>query len=93
MDFLGKIRPLLTDLELALGVYPTNPVENLRTILINLAPMLDEIQSLYCADGSAFPVLREQLFRENDKLAKLKMLELFVSNKGFLTSIHMKFLL
>ena len=78
MDFFGKVRPLLTDLEIIIGDIPPNPLENLRTILTNLAPMLDGIRSLWCSDDLAFPMVKELLFRENGKLAKLKMLEIFV---------------
>ena len=83
MDFLGKIRPLLTDVEISIG--DIFHLDNLRTILTNLAPMLEDgIPSLYCSDDSGFSMVKEQLLSENEKLAKLKMLQInFILVTGF----------
>ena len=80
MDFLDKIRPLLTDADVEIGVdcIPINCSKNLRTILTNLVPMLDRVRSLYCHNDSALPILKEQLFSENEKLAKLKFFDMMV---------------
>ena len=76
MNFLAEIRPLLTDLKI--GVYSITPyhLENLHTILTHLSPMLDGIPSVCCDNESALPVAKEQLFRENEKLSELKMLNI-----------------
>ena len=87
MDFLDKIRPLLTALRIGMGSISPNRLENLRTILTRLAPSLvDGIQSLQCADGTALSMVKNQLFHEPNKLAKLKMFEFemdsFYSDNG-----------
>ena len=99
IDFLGKIQPLLADLEICLNNIPPNYLNNFRTILITLAPMLDGIESLYCYHQSLFPMVKELLFRDNEKLAKLKMLDINIANidnieseeTGFYAKIHRYF--
>ena len=88
MEFFDKIQPLLTDLGISIytmGMRP-NHVQNLLTILTNLAPLLGRIRSLFSLYESDFAVVKEQLFRENEKLAKLKKLQIsFTRNTGFCT--------
>ena len=88
MDIIDKLRPLLTDVEVVESYIsediPPNHLDNYRTILINMAPMLDGIRSVYCGDGSILPMMRELCFGEPKNLAKLKMLYIdCVSYGGF----------
>ena len=97
MDFLDKIRPLLTGLEIGIVNIMAEQLAALRTILAAIAPVLDGIRSLYCADKGTFPVLKEHLFRANEKLAELKWLNIYgISDRktGFIFKTYiMKILL
>ena len=74
MDFLDKIRPLLTtDLELSTRGNIPNSLENLHTILTILAPFLDETEAL-CCNQCSLPI--GVVFAEQ-QLAKLKMLKFY----------------
>ena len=77
---------MCTDLEIAVSDITPNHLDNLCTILIHLAPMLDGIRSLDCSCSaeSAFLMVKEHFFRENEKLAKLKRLDVhFECETGF----------
>ena len=82
IDFLDKLRPLLTNVELVKCDIPADCLENFRTILTTLAPMLDGIRSLGCQNESAFTMLKEHLFCEDEKLAKLKYFDINISKIG-----------
>ena len=94
MDFLDKIRPLLTDLAIQEVGRLAAPecLDNFRTVLTMVAPMLDGIHAVFCVAGeSAFPVLKEQLFRENQQnLTKLKLLQINFDSGFFLLHIKKK---
>ena len=81
LEFLTKITPLLAD-EIIVGPIIPNRVENLRTILTILAPSLDGIRSMQCANEYTLPVVRQFLSREgfSNKLKKFN-LEVFYANE------------
>ena len=81
MHFFRQIRPLLNaPLKISAYAEPTN-LENLRTILTNLAPLLlgsgtrcrRALWWLRCYDGHAFLVARQCL---REQLAQLKVLKI-----------------
>lgn len=80
MDFLDKIRPLLTDQDLKLIAEPTQ-LKELRTICTHLAPLLGGIHSLHCKDWS-FPMVRQCFSREQSAQCKVLTID-FPIEKGF----------
>ena len=71
MDFLGRIGPLLTDVGIDVWNLSTKYVDNLRTILTSLEPLLDGIHTLGC-NPHTLPLAMQCFPREN--MAKLNCL-------------------
>ena len=91
MDFMANIKSLMVSLKVCVGYITLDCLDNLRIILTNLVPILDGVQALYCFN-SAFPMVKELLFRENEKLAKLKWIEInFFTITAFFFQIKNKF--
>ena len=81
IEFLDKLRPLLNDVEIFKHVISPDRLDSFRTILTHLVPMLDGILSLVCVNESAFTILKEHFFCDNEKLAELKSFEINVESK------------
>ena len=74
MDFLGRIGPLLTDVQIELGRISPKRLENLRTALTNSAHFLcGGIRSVWCSDQHPLPVVAQCL---GNKFANAKVLKI-----------------